>query len=263
MECKNCELSIQTHHNYCPSCGAKVIRNRLTIKALFAHFSEQFLNYDNKFLKTFRQLTTKPETVTDCYIHGTRKRYVNVISYFAIALTLSGFQMFIVNKFFPELVNVDFLSQNGMEDRNQQNMNFGQEYQSIIYMLIVPVYALMSKIVFFNHKQYNFTEHLVINMYLAAHVSIITSVLVLITSFLGINFGLMGLLSLPLQIIFFAYCYKRIFKLSFKSLILKTLLFLVILLIIIVLFTILFLITIYLIEGVEGLKEFATQSQAT
>ena len=81
MECKNCELSIQTHHNYCPSCGAKVIRNRLTIKALFAHFSEQFLNYDNKFLKTFRQLTTKPETVTDCYIHGTRKRYVNVISF--------------------------------------------------------------------------------------------------------------------------------------------------------------------------------------
>lgn len=239
MTCKNCQLTLQTHHNYCPYCGAKVIRNRLTIKALFSHFSEQFLNYDNKFLQTFRNMFIRPEKVIGTYISGTRKKYVNVISYFAIAFTFSGFQLFVLNKFFPELVNVDFLAQEGTEELQQQNMNFAQEYQSIIFMLSVPVYALVSKIVFFNYKQYNYTEHLVINMYLTAHLSIIFSFLFLITSFLGINYGLVSLLSIPFQILLSAYCFKRIFKLSFKSIFLKTVLFVLILLILFIIMSVL------------------------
>ena len=238
MTCKNCQLTLQTHHNYCPDCGAKVIRNRLTIKALFSHFSEQFLNYDNKFLQTFRNMFIKPEEVIGSYINGTRKKYVNVISYFAIALTLSGFQLFVVNKFFPELMNVDFMAQEGTEEIQQQNMKFAQEYQSIIFMLSVPIYALVSKIVFFNYKQYNYTEHLVINMYLIAHLSIIFSCIFLITSLLGVNYGMVSFISIPLQILFSAYCLKRIFKLSIASIFLKTLLFVVMLLILFVIMSI-------------------------
>ncbi|MCB0463610.1 MAG: DUF3667 domain-containing protein [Flavobacteriaceae bacterium] len=226
MECKNCVSSFEDNLNYCSHCGAKVIRNRLTLKALFADFSQQFLNYDNLFLKTFRHLTTKPEAVIGSYINGTRKKYVNVISYFAIALTLSGFQMFVLNKFFPELMNMDFMPNDGTKEIQQENMSFVQEYQSIVFMLIVPVYAFISKIVFINKKQFNYTEHLVINMYMTAHISIISTILVLIVSLFGVNFGLFGLVSIPFQILFSAYCFKRIFNLSFASIILKTLLFL-------------------------------------
>lgn len=238
MACKNCTSNLQTHHNYCPECGAKVIRNRLTLKALFSHFSEQFLNYDNKFFQTFKNIFIKPEKVIGSYIDGTRKKYVNVISYFAIALTLSGFQLFVVNKFFPELMNVDFMAQEGAEEFQQQNMNFAQEYQSIIFMLSVPLYALVSKIVFFNYKQYNYTEHLVINMYLTAHLSIVFSFVFLITSLFGINYGIVGFLSIPLQILFSAYCFKRIFKLGYTSIFLKTFLFLLILLMLFILLSI-------------------------
>lgn len=61
MACKNCNTELTTDSEYCYHCGAKVIRNRLTIKNLFEHFSEQFLNYDNKFLQTFILLFKKPE----------------------------------------------------------------------------------------------------------------------------------------------------------------------------------------------------------
>jgi ribosomal protein L32 len=255
MDCKNCSLSIQTHHNFCPSCGAKVIRNRLTIKSLFSHFSEQFLNYDNKFLKTFTHLTTKPEAVIGCYVDGTRKKYVNVISYFAIALTLSGFQMFIVNKFFPEVMNVDFLPQNGSENIQEQNMNFVQEYQSILYMLTVPIYAMMSKIVFFNRKEYNYTEHLVVNMYLAAHLSIISTIIVITTSALGLNFGIIGLFTIPLQILFSAYCFKRLFELSFKTILLKTIFFILILIIVFIILSIFSAIAMYFNGSFEEFKK--------
>ena len=71
--CKNCESGLHYDVNYCSICGARVIRNRLTIRNLFGHFSEQFLNWDNKFLKTFIYLFKKPEDVIGSYISGTRK----------------------------------------------------------------------------------------------------------------------------------------------------------------------------------------------
>lgn len=63
MDCKNCNTSLVEIQNFCSDCGAKVIRNRLTIRNLFEHFSATFLNYDNKFLQTFIGLFTKPEEI--------------------------------------------------------------------------------------------------------------------------------------------------------------------------------------------------------
>jgi len=53
MNCKNCNITLTNEDNFCNNCGAKIIRNRITIRNLFETFSEQFLNYDNKFLQTF------------------------------------------------------------------------------------------------------------------------------------------------------------------------------------------------------------------
>ena len=52
MNCKNCHTELHDHDDYCPNCGARVIRNRLTFKNLFEHISETFFNYDNKLLRT-------------------------------------------------------------------------------------------------------------------------------------------------------------------------------------------------------------------
>lgn len=226
MQCKNCNYNLESHQNFCFECGAKVIRNRLTVKNLLAHFGETFFNYDNKFLQTFTALFKRPELVIDGYINGVRKRHVNVISYFAIAITISGLYLFILNKFFPEIMNMGAMTQEGMEEVQKQTMNFTQEYQSIIYMLMVPVYALISKIVFFNHKTYNYTEHVVINMYTSAHMAIVSSILVLILSVIGVSFMISSISIIPIQIIYTAYVFKRLFKLSAKSILLKSLLFL-------------------------------------
>ena len=50
-----------------------------------------------------------PHRVIGEYIGGVRKKYVNVISYFAIAITFSGIQIFIVRKFFPETLDLSIL----------------------------------------------------------------------------------------------------------------------------------------------------------
>jgi hypothetical protein len=237
MDCKNCSLSLQTHHNFCPYCGAKVIRKRLTIKALFSHFSEQFLNYDNKFLQTFINLFKEPEAVIGCYISGTRKKYVNVISFFAIAITISGLQLYVLNKYFPELVNLSSITAKGQEELASKNLAFIQEYQSILMILYVPIYAMISKIVFFNLKKYNYTEHLVIFMYITAQLSILSAFLVIIGAIFQFSLGTVSIVTLPLQIFYSAYCLKQLFNLSSQGIILRTLILILVLIVFFILIT--------------------------
>jgi len=155
MLCKNCETNLNEKSDFCHLCGAKVIRNRLTLKNLLNDFSEQFLNYDNKFLLTFIHLFTKPEIVIDGYINGTRKKYVNVISYFAIALTITGLEYFIVRSFHPEFLDLSAISTKGTEAFTNNILKFVQDYQSFVLMLFVHFMHLWETLCFFIFKNTN------------------------------------------------------------------------------------------------------------
>lgn len=255
MNCKNCNISLLETDDFCSNCGGKVIRNRLTIRNLFQYFSEQFLNYDNKFLKTFIHLFTKPEVVIDGYINGTRKKYVNAIGYFAIAITLSGLQLYIFNKFFPEAMDYSSYSQKGTEEFNKQWMNYMQEYQSIVMMFYIPFYALMSKLTFFNIKKYNYTEHLVIFMYIQAQISIVSLFYSVGLLLLGVPFMTLSLSMFLLMILYAAFCLKRLYGLNFLGMILRTLIFIIILGVFFVIFTLIFVGMLFLTGGFDGMIE--------
>lgn len=230
MNCKNCQTLLTVDSDYCYSCGGKVIRNRLTIRNLFSHFTETFFNFDNKFFQTFFGLFRKPEDVIGCYIEGTRKKYVDVVSYFALAITISGLQVFILNKFFPEAMDMSkYPTQAGSATQNNDVMEFVQEYQAIIMMLYVPIYAIISRIVFLNKKTYNYTEQLVIYMYIQAQVSIAGAFIMTSLVILGFNYFSITFPFIAAMIAYAAYCLKKLYTLNISEIILKTLIFLLIL----------------------------------
>jgi hypothetical protein len=149
MNCKNCGTALTSENNFCNSCGAKVIHNQLTLKNVFEDFSEQFLNYDNKFLQTFIALYKKPEDVLNGYITGTRKKYVNVLNYIALAVTVSGLQLYILFKFFPDAMQLpDYMTNNNPMGEGLVNATF--EYNSFWFIALIPLYALISKLAFKN-----------------------------------------------------------------------------------------------------------------
>ena len=76
MQCKNCQNPFLESDDYCSNCGARIIRNRLTIRNLFEHLSETFFNYDNKLIRTFIALFTKPDDVIGGYIVGVATGYL-------------------------------------------------------------------------------------------------------------------------------------------------------------------------------------------
>jgi uncharacterized protein DUF3667 len=228
MECKNCSSHLQENHDYCNSCGAKVIRNRLTFNNLFEHFSEEFLNYDNKFLRTFIGLFKRPEDVIGGYIGGTRKKYVNAVGYFAIAVTVSGFFYFVFLKFFPDAFNFTTDIYNIDEEQAKITSDFNKsifEYQSFIFFISIPVFALISRLIFLKNKKYNFSEHLIINLYTYSHISLTVTVIYFLTIWNQPVFVVVTVIAFLFQIVFFAYVLKRLYGLTLGQILLKTLLF--------------------------------------
>tara|TARA_R110002049_G_scaffold27927_6_gene95782 strand:- start:1178 stop:1960 length:783 start_codon:yes stop_codon:yes gene_type:complete len=227
MNCKNCQTELDHNDEYCKNCGGKVIRNRLTLKNLFEHLSETFFNYDNKLLRTIVQLVKEPEDVIVSYINGVRKKYVNPISFFGLALTLTGLSIFILKKFYMEYLDFSSLFKGSSlsQDMFDSTFSVGLEYNSLIYGALIPLFALISWIVFLD-KKYNLTEHVIIYLYSMSFLMVlmfITAQIALLT--IPSNYMLVSLFIWPIMFIYHCYILTRIFKLTIGSLILKSMLF--------------------------------------
>ena len=173
MECKNCGTPQRTDFNYCPNCGAKVIRNRLTIKNLFYDVTERYFNLDNTFIKTFVHLFTNPQWVLESYISGVRRKYLNPISYLGIALTLSGLSLFLLRKFAFEKIDFGSMGSTLNPEVAKKIMTFSLDFSSFFFLLYIPVLAVSGWILF-NKNKYNFTEFVIVALYTLAHFSIIS-----------------------------------------------------------------------------------------
>lgn len=227
MNCKNCDINLIPDASFCHDCGGKVIHKRLTIKNLLIHVSETFFNYDNKFLQTIIKLFTDPKDVIDGYVKGVRKKYIDPLGFFAISLTLSGLYFFLIKNYFPNIF--DFMmvtSDSNTQMLTQKIIEPLIEYNSLMYFMFIPLAGLMSYLIFIN-KHYNFTEHIVIYFYtlpLLSNMSIILNMLVyLIYPKILLSFSVFYFIGF---FIYMGYVLTKIFTLSARQLIIKTLIFL-------------------------------------
>lgn len=224
MNCKNCDTRLRTDFLYCPACGAKVIRNRITFKNLWVDFLERYFNLDNTFIRTFVHLFTKPEVVIEGYLQGLRRKYLNPISYIGIALTLSGIIVFLMAKSI-DFMEFDLLETGAQTVYQEKLMGFILDYQALIFMVFIPLMAISGWLCF-DQKKYNFAERMIIFMYALAHFSLLSfmpSVLVLL--FIPehyINFSLVASLAI---IIYTSYTIIRISSSKGIALISRLLLF--------------------------------------
>ncbi len=150
-----------------------------------------------------------------------------------------------------------------MVNKNQEEgmkkfMNFVYDYNSLLISLLIPIYALISYIVFLNKKAYNYIEHTIIYLYSQAIYSIFgtvaTFVFYILSLKLSYNYSL--LISL-IWIIYNTILLKKLFNLNWKQTIFKVLYFLFLALIFYLIAIIIVGIMMFIIEGPEFLKQFA------
>lgn len=173
--CKNCGLEFKTDHNYCESCGAKVIRNRLTLKNVWDDVAENVFNFDHSFWRTVVDLTLRPGQVMQSYFDGVRKRYMNPIAYIGIAITLSGIMLLLMRKVLLEGISFELPGMPAMDPEVMSKiMQVTMDFNTFVFILYIPVIAISGWLVF-NQKGFNFTEYLVAGIYILAHFSILTT----------------------------------------------------------------------------------------
>ncbi len=216
MQCRFCNYQSSNEFNFCSRCGEKLQPKRLTIKSIFSAFFAEFLNYDNKVTKTFRHMFTQPEAVINSYISGSRKSYVNVITYFSISLTLAALQVFIIKEFYYDLlvivptetdVTIPF-------DQNSFNLNL-MDYQGLIAILLTPFSGIMSWLAFIDNKKYNIAEHIILNIYASAQFFIIWFFCTGFIIWTNTKFHIASIWSLVGLFIYMIYVFKRIFTVSY------------------------------------------------
>lgn len=173
MECKNCHEPLAPAYLFCPNCGAKVIRNRLSFAYLSGEIVQRFFNVDNTFLRTFTQLFSKPANVIDGYVQGVRKRYLNPIGYLGIALTLSGIFLFLLRKVFFDEITFESFGGGMNAEAAKKIMAITLDFSTFIFLLFIPLVTLIGWLIF-NSKSYNITEYTVTAIYSLAHYNIFT-----------------------------------------------------------------------------------------
>ncbi len=251
MNCKNCKSELNLKDNFCKECGAKIIKERTTIKSLFSNLLNA-LGWDSNFFITLRFLLSKPQIIIKEYISGTRKKYTNPFTFFAISLAIS---LFVFNQYSEQFIlmstTTSIQQTNKLEKvststtnnrksleilgyKNQAEFQKGiaelqLKYYNLISFLYLPLFTLIAFLVF--RKPYNYGEHLVINTYflgITTFFGVLSFIFSLITKFNILFYATL------FTFIYYSYAYKKIYELSFGKILLKILKFIGILLLVII-----------------------------
>jgi len=252
MNCKNCKTNISETTKFCNSCGAKVVIDRITVKGMLSDVSQNIFGWDNKFFLTIRKLIIAPQEILGEYLNGTRKKYTNPITFFAIGMALS---IFIFNTFDEEYLSMSMdaaKSQNEWMAENiggayksvenqKQSLELNEKLQkgflkffNIISLMFLPMYAFIAFLVY--RKPYNYAEHLTITTFIQGISFFVSSILFLIAIKTSPYLYSVSLLFL---MFFYCYAYGKLYQLTVGQSILKFIIFLVILFTVVLLFAIL------------------------
>lgn len=131
-----------------------------------------------------------------------------------------------MNTFFKEAINLDDLYGDSFKDlANQENNPFSPKnmdynlvnnYQSVIYILSVPISALSTWIAYYviGDRRYNFTEHIVLNLYYSAQIIIVSSILNIAFLAIGANYLTISTFVTLLTFIYLFFVLHRVYKTS-------------------------------------------------
>ncbi len=184
MNCKNCNQKLKEKDLFCVSCGGKIVTARVSVKKLWIEFSTTVLGWDNKYFFTLRMMLFHPRKVLEEYLSGTRKKYVNPLTFFALsaAIALIVFNVFVedyvkmgssINEYQVKKIynfqktlepDVDFETyRKKVLQESENGTRVVIKYFNLFSFVLLPIYTLLSFFVFW--KRNFFGEHLVVNAF--------------------------------------------------------------------------------------------------
>jgi len=200
--CPNCSEIVTGR--YCHFCGQQTSVPRITWRYLLVELQQRLFGFDNRFMRTLKDLTIRPERVIHTVIDGVRVRYFGPLSYYFLMITL-----YVLLISFMDIDMTEYtrsLSEGMNRDVSEGQQRFQEMVNQSIFsnfrvfsFFMVPFFILGTYI-FFRNKKYNFLETSVLVFYAMGH-PIILSILMLVPYKLGV----MSSANLALPLISYGY----------------------------------------------------------
>jgi len=253
--CKNC--TNQFHGIYCYQCGQKVINERITLKHLFEIAFDSF-NLDRGLLFTVKMMFIDPGKLILDYLNGRTKDFYNPLKYLLLIAGINALLMIWLNVFEANVENTNELM--GIDEQAQKLQTavtgYMKQFLHFVAILSLPFYSLVSKWLF-NKRKLFYAEHLTINSYLFAQITLIQILTIVLVYFIPDLSKFMLAIGSLIFISYYTYALRDVFQIKTLKSLLSSIAIYVLGMFMMMLFVVSFTVVVMLILKLSGfnLKE--------
>lgn len=171
-QCLNCSETITA--NFCSNCGQKKFK-RIDKKYIWDELQYTVFHTNKGFLYSLKRLIKNPGKTAREYINGNRVNHYKPI---LLLFLLSGISAFLSYKVlnFNKVLGAYFAAQKMNTGFMNDFMSAISSYNALFMLLLVPLFALTTKIAF-RSWGHNYYEHLVMNTYILSFFTILNVLL--------------------------------------------------------------------------------------
>lgn len=182
--CLNCNAALTATQKFCGECGQKTALKRVNLHDVLHDAIHYFTHADKGIFTLLKSLVLQPGLVAKEYVEGKRKKHFPPLNFFLIVAAVYLILGSITTKYgntalqkryrsnnyasAQQITKPDALKQAEGIKRMEKMAKIGRffsKYSNYVAMFAAPLISLLIWLLYFKGR-YNFTEHLVANLYL-------------------------------------------------------------------------------------------------
>lgn len=184
LNCLNCNAPLTSTQKFCGECGQKTALKRVNLHDVLHDAIHYFTHADKGIFTLLKSLVLQPGLVAKEYVEGKRKKHFPPLNFFlivaAVYLILGSITAKYSSSAHPkrsgtnsyqsgqQITTTDPLKQTEGIKRMEKMVKIGRffsRYSNYVAMLAAPLISFLIWLLYLRGK-YNYTEHLVANLYL-------------------------------------------------------------------------------------------------
>jgi len=187
--CLNCNRPLLEAQNFCSHCGQKAALKRLNLHDIWHDVVHYFTHADKGIFQLLKALTLQTGAVAREYVSGKRKKYFPPLNFFLI---VAAVYVFIGSVFTSPPATTQKNNPSNtynsapattrsqpsykMSGKEANVGRFFAKYANFVAMFAAPFISLLIWLIYIRGP-FNFTEHLVANLYLIGYTNLIRCLL--------------------------------------------------------------------------------------
>lgn len=177
MNCLNCNS--ETTGSFCYNCGQKTSTSRFSFKEIFKNdIANQYYSFiKSPIFFTLKELATRPGHSIREYLLGKRVTHMN---YMSLYLLLTGAGIFLDK--YAKVSTATIASTNSADTKIlAQYFDYLKENPKTYIFITIPIISIFT-FLFYKKSKFYFSEHIIMNIYKASALLVITKITVLFST---------------------------------------------------------------------------------